>query len=69
MTEPAHGHHGWQLVDYEWDEDTGNARFTYRRGQTSERKIVNKPQLKHYTKPEDRFDPATDRWDWDWASY
>jgi len=64
MEEPRHGHNGWQLVDYEWDEDTGNARFSYKRHQTSERKNVNRPQLDHYTPPEKRFDPATDRGYW-----
>lgn len=43
---PRHGTDGWILADYEWDELSGNGRFTYRRGADAdaEKRIVDRSQ-------------------------
>ncbi len=28
---PVHGEDGWELVEYDWNEDTGKAEFFYER--------------------------------------
>jgi hypothetical protein len=53
MNPARHGEDGWELIEYSWDEDTGDCIFVYERivegileTQTSEKK-----QMKYWVHP------------------
>ena len=53
MNHPVHGQEGWILVEYSWDEDTGNAYYLYERTVEGilQTERVEKPQTLYWVHP------------------
>ena len=58
--EPEHGQDGWNLVDYDWDDETGESVTVYEKHVYGMRRetSVHREQRKWWTPPHKRSYPA-----------